>query len=98
MKKWLASGLVLLVGIMGASIALAQDTDMAAAANNGSTVQQMAEFCRQAVDQAVQNGKLDSEQGKIMQDHMQQMLPGMQQGMGPGAGQGMPCHGVTGKQ
>ena len=100
MKKWLAVGLVLLVGSLGASIAFAQDQDTSATANNnGTAIQQMADFCRQAGEQAVQNGKLTPAQGNAMQDHMKQMAPGMQQGVGSaGAGQGMPCHGsVTDK-
>ncbi|EAX47413.1 hypothetical protein TcarDRAFT_1431 [Thermosinus carboxydivorans Nor1] len=100
MKKWIVAVAAVAVMVVSAAFVYAQEAQPAPPAGPMMNVDQMLEFHKQMLDQAVKNGSITAEQAKFMNEHMTQMAPMMQQmmtGMGSGmmGGNAVNCPGLA---
>lgn len=98
MKKRLIAATLLIV-LLGASIAFAATNDRTEAPvmpiGQMVNFEQMQDYHKQMIDQAIKAGRITAEQAKVMDEHMNGMQ-NMMKNMGPGMMNGMMGQGMTG--
>lgn len=90
MKKWLITGVVVLVVAFGASLVFAAVPDVTTSDKDTFNVEQMINTCKQTINQLVKDGTMTPDQGKSMNDHMNTMAPVMKDRMGGSNAMGNP--------
>lgn len=106
MKKLVLVSMTILMVVLGATLVFAAAPDTQVPAGSGFSMDKMIDACKQVVNNFVKDGTLTTDQGKAMNDQMNNMAPMMKDMMGGStnpmgqsgmmgqgaASQGMPCY------
>lgn len=82
MKKLVLVSMTILMVVLGATLVFAAAPDTQAPAGSGFSMDKMIDACKQVVNNFVKDGTLTPDQGKAMNDQMNNMAPMMKDMMG----------------